>query len=135
MLEATHLYTDLAEDMRLSSERITTNLEHDLRIEGETYLTTLSPRSRIDLFLFYKECLVNACRHSGASMITTRLTANAQEINLTVSDNGTGVSAPPKSLRRRARLLRAKLSVEQRESNGTTIHLKIKKWNLQREKT
>jgi signal transduction histidine kinase len=137
MLEAENLYTDIAGDMRNSSERITTNLEHDLQISGEAYLAALSPRTRIDLFLFYKECLVNVCRHSHATQIKTRLIADARQINLTISDNGTGVTEIPKSLRRRARLLGAKLSVQSLEAGGTTIHLKLKPkiWKFKRETT
>lgn len=137
MLEADNLYADLAGDMQNSSDRITTNLEHDLQIEGELYLAALSPRSRMDLFLFYKECLVNVCRHASASRITTRLIADARQINLTIRDNGTGVTEPPKSLRRRARLLGAKLTVQSLESDGTVIHLKLKlkRWKIQRETT
>jgi signal transduction histidine kinase len=135
MLEAENLYTDLAVDMRNSSDRITTNLEHDLQITGEAYLAALSHRARIDLFLFYKECLVNVCRHSHATQIKTRLIADARQINLTITDNGTGVTETPKSLRRRARLLGAKLSVQSLEADGTTIHLKLKpkRWKFKRE--
>ncbi|WP_372796494.1 sensor histidine kinase [Pontiella sp.] len=127
LLEADHLYIGLTTDMQRAAERITTNLKHDFVIEGESYLKQLPPRPRIDLFLFYKESLVNICRHSGATRISTRLTGGKKETVLTVSDNGKGLHGQiPASLKRRARLLRARLTVESPESGGTIITLRLR---------
>eukprot|EP00903_Cladosiphon_okamuranus_P003541 g3539.t1 len=75
MLEAKGLYTGLLSDMQRASRRIIAKLDHRILIEGEEYLAKLKPRTRVDIFLFYKECLVNISRHSGASNFTTKLTA------------------------------------------------------------
>ena len=105
-----------ATDMERAAKRIMAQLEHDIAIEGETHLKQLKPRTRMDLFLFYKECLVNISRHSGASQFSTRLTADSKRIHLTVSDNGRGIlgsegNGIPSSLKRRARLLGASVLV------------------------
>ncbi|WP_372809090.1 sensor histidine kinase [Pontiella sp.] len=127
LLEADDLYIGLTTDMRRSAERIATNLKHDFTTEGEPFLEQLKPRMRIDLFLFYKECLVNICRHSGATQIRTHLTGGEKDILLTVSDNGKGLGGNiPSSLKRRARLLRAKLSVESPAEGGTRIGLRLR---------
>ncbi|MDF7800136.1 hypothetical protein P4C99_11725 [Pontiellaceae bacterium B1224] len=130
ILEADDLYIGLVHDMQRAANRIITNFEHDFSIEGEIYLERLPPRTRIDLFLFYKECLVNICRHAQATEITTRLTANSDKITLTITDNGKGITTTPKSLKRRAQLIGAKLSTENPPEGGTCISLslRLRKW-------
>ncbi|HUV63016.1 MAG TPA: histidine kinase, partial [Sedimentisphaerales bacterium] len=85
------LYTGLIADMQRAAQRIVVDLEQDITIEGEEVLNRLKPRARADLFLFYKECLINICRHSGATQLDTHLTATKKEIHLTISDNGRGI--------------------------------------------
>lgn len=131
MLETRNLQLGLAEDMRRAAERITTNATHKLTIEGEEYLKKIKPRVRVDLFLFYRECLINICRHSGATRIETRLIAEKKRITLQVTDNGTGIPAslrekPPAALERRAKLLGGKFTVSCPSSGGTLVHLKIR---------
>lgn len=127
MLEAVGLYTDLKEDMLRTSRRIMAKLDHDIEITGENHLNRLKSRTRVDLFLFYKECLINISRHAGGDRFKTRLTAGKQQVLLTISDNGRGLDEAeddiPKSLKRRAKLLRAHVSVESPASGGTCIKL------------
>ncbi|VGO15444.1 Sensor histidine kinase LiaS [Pontiella desulfatans] len=128
IINADGLYQGLVEDMQRAAQRITANLEHTISIEGEHYLEQLKARTRIDLFLFYKESLINICRHSNATRFSTTLTATPREIVLTVSDNGKGMSGEniPSSLKRRARLLKAKLSVEPVPTGGTCLKLRLR---------
>ncbi len=131
MLQADGLYADLLADMQRASNRIMAKLEHDISIEGQEFLNQLKPRTRADLFLFYKECLVNISRHSEATQFTTRLTANRREINLRISDNGRGLAPSgeigvPSSIKRRARLLGAKVTVDSPATGGTCIDLKLR---------
>ena len=106
-------------------------LEHDISIEGQEFLNQLKPRTRADLFLFYKECLVNISRHSEATKFTTRLTADRRGIHLRISDNGRGLAQSgkagvPSSIERRARLLGAKVTVDSPATSGTCIDLKLR---------
>lgn len=127
MLEATGICEDLVEEMRRESSRLLADVEHDLQIEGDPLLKRLSRRKRIDLLLFYKETLANVIRHSGATGVTTRLLARRNEIILTVTDNGCGISAgSPASLKRRAGLLGGLFQVEHPASGGARIILKLK---------
>ena len=106
--------------------RITADLDHSLVFEGEAFLQRLKPRRRIDLFLFYKESLINIIRHSGATEVKTNLSADRNEFNLTITDNGHGLDGDvPSSLKRRARLLGAQVSSSKPESGGTRISLTL----------
>ncbi|MEA2068638.1 MAG: ATP-binding protein, partial [Verrucomicrobiota bacterium] len=100
--------------------------EHEISFTGEDILQKLNPRKRIDLLLFYKECLTNILRHSGATQATTRLKADHKEICLAVTDNGHGLHGEvPASLKRRARLLGAQVATEKTEPTGSCITLKL----------
>jgi len=130
MLEAEDLYNDLAEDMRRTAVRLTTDHHHDLLIEGEEQLCNIPPRKRIDLFLFYKECLTNIIRHAEATQIKTRLVIDSNKLNLTIEDNGQGLNGRvPASLKRRAHLMGAHVSSGNSTSGGmqVALHLKIRR--------
>jgi len=131
MLEARSLCEDLVKEMKYSSSRLLADLTHEISFAGEAVLQTLSPRQRIDLFFFYKECLTNIIRHSGATSVSTRMQATPQAICLTVTDNGRGIDARnphalPPSLKRRARLLGAQVTAAPPAGGGTHITLKLK---------
>ncbi len=132
MLEAKGLCEDLVEEMKRTSRRLLADLKYDLQFEGEAILKELSPRKRIDLFFFYKESLTNIIRHSGATEVVTHIVAKENTIHLSITDNGHGIadtsedSVPP-SLKRRARLLRATVSIEHPPEGGTRIALVLNK--------
>ncbi|CAA6689977.1 MULTISPECIES: histidine kinase [unclassified Lentimonas] len=130
MLEAKEIYEDVPDQMRRSSSRILQGIDHELTFEGEAELHRLSPRKRIDLCLFHKECLTNILRHSGATKATTRLVANKKNLELVITDNGQGLhSSPenriPNSIMRRSQLLGSKIQVEKPQDGGTRITLKF----------
>ncbi|MBI9020770.1 MAG: ATP-binding protein [Verrucomicrobia bacterium] len=131
LLEADGLYTSLSDDMQRAAGRILATFDHDIAIEGKEYLAHLKPQTRTDLFLFYKECLINISRHSGATQFSSFVTATPTEIHLAVRDNGSGLHGNiPSSLKRRARLLGAKMKLESPAEGGTVIHLTLRvRWN------
>ncbi len=127
LLEAEGLFDDVADEMRQISARVMNDLDHSIALEGEAALRQLSPRKRIDLLLFYKECLINVIRHSGATRVDTLLKADKRHIALTIADNGHGLNGEiPSSLRRRALLLGAKVTTEKPEEGGTKITLRLR---------
>jgi signal transduction histidine kinase len=131
MLEAKDLYIGLVHDIRRTAQRNMAQFEHEIIIEGEEHIQRLKPRTRIDLFLFYKECLINICRHSGATKFGTRLIATPTHLSLTISDNGKGLSDLPEgpipsSLSRRAHLLGARLGIDTIPNQGTSVTLKLR---------
>ncbi|MGZ0655735.1 histidine kinase [Coraliomargarita sp. W4R72] len=128
LLEAQGFCEDLLFEMKLDVDHLLGDLEHQLVVEGEAFLKQIKRRTRVDLYLFYKEALTNIIRHSGATEVTTELIADAKQIRLTVTDNGHGLDANvPKALARRARLLRADLNIDTPEAGtGTRIRLVVK---------
>ncbi|MGI9471383.1 MAG: histidine kinase [Rubripirellula sp.] len=131
MLESEGLFGDLVEDMRRTSSSLMADFDHELTIEGESYVRELKPSIRIDLFLFYKECLTNILRHSHATKVITQLTADRKGLFLTVTDNGCGLNDTqikriPTSLSRRARLAGAKVAVDRLAGGGTSITLRLR---------
>lgn len=128
--ETEEFCADLVSDMRRTAERIVVQLKHDFQVEGQASLDRLNSRTRVDVLLFYKECLVNICRHSEATHLRTELAVSAQEIRLIVIDNGRGLTMTeggevPASLQRRAQLLGANVAVEHPSDGGTGIQLTL----------
>ena len=123
MLEAHEIHENLVEEMKNTGERLLADLEHHLSFTDTDRLQRLHPRRRIGLYLFYKESLTNIIRHARATRVETHLSADKNRISLIIHDNGVGVATPPPSLKRRARLLKAKLSVETPADGGTKITL------------
>ncbi len=123
----------LVEEMTRFSTRILADLDHNITFEGEEFLLTLRSQRRSDLFFFYKECLTNIIRHSGATSVSPRVIANRKAVLLTVTDNGSGMDSTigncevPPSLKRRARLLVAEVSIDHPSDGGTCIRLKVKR--------
>lgn len=128
MMEAEGISENLVEEMQRDASRILADLNHKISIQGEQKLLQLKRRTRIDLMLFYKECLINIIRHSGATDVTTELKASDQGISLVVEDNGNGYNGElSKALQRRARLLGAKSVMEKAASGGVRIRLNLTK--------
>jgi len=129
MLEAKGICEDLVEEMNRSSRRLLSDLDYDIEFSGEALFKDLKPRVRIDIFLFFKECLINILRHSGATQVSIRLVATTKDICLTITDNGHGIDSGqdqvPASSRRRARLLRARVTAEHPKQGGTRIRLTV----------
>jgi signal transduction histidine kinase len=127
-------YLNLVEMMKQIAERVMVHLVHEFTIEGSQHLNRLKARTRSDLFLFYKEALVNICRHAEATHLKTHLKATANEIRLTIADDGQGLPditshTVPKSLHRRAHLMGAKVEVAPAETGGTSVTLILKTRN------
>ncbi len=133
MFSSDTLHKGLVADMQRAAQRIMARLDHEISIEGEEYISRLARRTCFDLFLFYKESLVNISRHSGATRFVTQLTVSPKEIRLSVYDNGRGLpEGIPASLKRRARLLGAKVVAEEAPEGGTCIRLTLQLHRKQR---
>ena len=63
-----------------------------------------------------------------ATRVEVLLQADLKSITLQVADNGRGLGdSTPKSLKRRARLLRGRMAVRQGASSGSTITLTLRR--------
>jgi len=135
LLESRGLYEGLAVELRRTTARLLADVDHRLEIENEDILASLPQRQQVGMALFYKECLTNIIRHSGATRVVTQLASTPRGLRLTVTDNGHGLVAGPRgrlgdravpdSLRRRARLLGAKVAAEDGPESGTCISLTL----------
>ena len=130
LLESVGLCDDLKQDMLRASKRVTADLKHEITFTGEQHLGLLDSKIRFDLFLFYKECLTNMIRHSGSTEVITEVIADAEQINLNVSDNGDGMDGVsefpfPPSLKRRVRFLRGHVIAEPFGCKGVAMKLRV----------
>ncbi|MGJ8653791.1 MAG: histidine kinase [Opitutaceae bacterium] len=127
MLEAENICQDVVLEMRQDTQRLLSDYTVRLHIEGEDHLHALPRRKRIDLYLFFKECITNINRHSMATRVSIRIIANQDVVSVSVIDNGCGhLTEIPKSLLRRARLMRASVKHKQVRPSGTHIRLQFK---------
>ena len=88
--------------------------------------------ARRDLLLAYKEMLHNVARHANATEVHVALVPRGGVLELTVSDNGTGLEGGGsrngiglKSLAERARRLGGHFELESRPEGGTTARLRL----------
>jgi len=127
MVEAKGLCEDLEAELRRSASRMLRDTDHEFKVVGGRNLKLLAPKRRIDLLLFFKECLTNVMRHSHATRVEIEMKADGRHVSLQVDDNGDGtVGGISSSLKRRARLLRGKLNVVPRNGGGTSVSLELK---------
>ncbi|MDB4345732.1 histidine kinase [bacterium] len=127
MLEARGVCEDLVDEMKREASRLLADISYDLSFESEEAINALSRRQRIDIFLFFKESLTNILRHGQATGARISLSLKSRQVELIIADDGCGFSGGlPKSLQRRAKLMRAKAGVEQPEVGGTIVWLKLK---------
>lgn len=129
-------YAKLVDLMNQWAGRILIGVDHELIVEGDHHISSLSPQIKSQLLLFFKECLVNASRHSQATKLTTKLTATEKKITLCVQDNGRGITTEsdliPASLARRAKLLGAEVNTDSGDQRGTTVHMEFsrRRWRF-----
>lgn len=123
---------DLERDSARIAERILVNIDYELSVQGNEALNTLKPQLKMDLFLFVKESLTNIVKHSNADRAKITIIAGPKLIEIHIQDNGRGLpgdSEPsiPASLKRRARVMNAALSIESLPEYPTSIRLIRKK--------
>ena len=98
----------------------------------------LPEQSAIGVFRIFQEMLSNVGRHARASKVDIAIAATAQEINITVRDNGQGADASAfeaadaygvMGMRERARHLHGSLEIFSQKGLGSTFHLRIQLQN------
>jgi ligand-binding sensor domain-containing protein/two-component sensor histidine kinase len=97
------------------------------------YDERLSMDQRKKVYLFFKEAINNAAKHSGAEKVDVGISSMGKQIILTISDNGKGFNIIGDSagnglinLRRRAGELRGRVDIHSEINKGTTIQLAFK---------
>jgi signal transduction histidine kinase len=96
--------------------------------------TALPTEGSLSLFRVLQEALRNATKHSGVKRFEVRLGGSTGEIQLTISDLGTGFDTETAmkgtglgltSMRERLRLVGGELSIISQPKGGTTIHARV----------
>jgi two-component system, NarL family, sensor histidine kinase UhpB len=103
-----------------------------VRRELQAKLPALSPDVELVIYRIAQESLTNALRHSGARSTTLSLSADAETLTLTVTDDGKGMpphipsdTAGIAGMRERALLVGGRLSIRSRPDQGTEVRLSI----------
>lgn len=104
------------------------------RFQGEETLngTVLDVAKRKNIFLIFKESINNAAKYSEGSFIEIQIAKFANDLLLTIRDNGKGFDPAKsqngnglKNMRDRAREIRADFDLVTTEGQGTTLKLKL----------
>jgi ligand-binding sensor domain-containing protein/signal transduction histidine kinase len=117
---------------RLVEQSTTDQLSVHLNISG-TY-RPLDPAFEDEILRIAQESLSNVTRHANATQASVDLRYHSSRLKLAISDNGRGFHAEDDSLpgkghfglqgmRERATQIRAQLTIESSQGNGTTIKL------------
>ena len=94
----------------------------------------LSREEKIALFRIVQESLTNVARHSGATEASIELSAGDNWDELTITDNGSGMSEADikdrrsyglQGMRERARFFGGKLDIVSASGKGTTVRVRI----------
>jgi signal transduction histidine kinase len=120
---------DLILQMESTARQLLPDTEHQCHWHNAEAFNGLLSVQKWDLLLFFKECLHNIVKHSQATAVTIEGSAAKGTLTLSVHDNGTGISdktLAPAHLKRRARKLKGRMSVQTSAENGTTVLLNMK---------
>jgi len=105
-------------------------IEVRLRSEGESHF---EPQVEQELIRFVQEALSNVARHSRASRVEVSLTGSAQELALSIWDNGGGFALEPEAesgfglttMRERIQQAGGSFSLESGPTQGTRVTARI----------
>jgi PAS domain S-box-containing protein len=100
----------------------------DCTFDPETELDDESLHTRTQLYLITREALMNAVHHGGARAIRVRLTRSGSRFELSIRDDGSGITPDPArgglglaSMGYRARTIGGHLEVSRAEPQGTIV--------------
>lgn len=123
---------DLLQKLRLAADRLLFGREVAWMCDGNVVPEAWTTESCRQVFLFFKEAVANALRHSGASRYEIAIVTSAGAFALTVADNGRGFGADHSanglglpSMGERARLLGGRCEVESVPGRGTRVTLTV----------
>jgi signal transduction histidine kinase len=94
---------------------------------------SLNPEVKRNLILILKEAMTNTFKHAQASEVKVALQADKSKIEMSIKDNGKGISDEShngfgnglKNMRKRAESINAQFNFESSKGSGTSIHIYI----------
>jgi two-component system sensor histidine kinase UhpB len=109
------------------------NIQLELNNDASLNNAKLTMKQRKNLYLFYKEAVNNAAKHSGAKKVTVNIIKKEQSIEMNISDNGSGFNTSEifngngmNSLKKRVDELNGMYNIISQINKGTTVQLKFK---------
>lgn len=120
------------EHLRETSSIMLESLKWKFTANEEAWHTELPEESNRDLFLFFREALHNALRHSNAEHVNVHAEAADAHFKLIIEDDGCGI--PPeklerpatlRALRQRTEAIGGTLGIDSRPGSGTRLELTV----------
>lgn len=103
-------------------------------VSGQPF--TLEDSKQIILFRILQEAMNNIVKHAEATAVNVDITYTADELNITITDNGKGMEqtallpvaggAGLRNMKARAVMLAATLDISSANGHGTTIHIRYR---------
>ena len=124
-------YLGVTEAMKSLCRDVGERQKMDVKFESDVK-SSLPPDISLSLFRVLQEAVHNASKHSGVERVRVRLTEQANEVHLAVSDSGKGFNVEEAlqgkglglaSMRERVRLLNGRFIIESKPKGGTGIHV------------
>lgn len=124
-------YANLDEVIRYyinKQEGATSRIEYAASAED---WSTVPDSIALEVYRIVQEAVGNAIKHSGADLITVKMTMNDGTLQVEIADNGTFAPSTRRgqglgSMRRRASSIGGELTVEHPENGGTRLILRVK---------
>ncbi len=109
------------------------NIQLEFDNDASLNSTKLTMKQRKNLYLFFKEAINNAAKHSGAKKIIVNIAKKDSNIEMNISDDGSGFNTSAifggngmNSLKKRADELNAMYNITSITNEGTTVQLKFR---------
>lgn len=128
-------FENVLQRMQLFASEILDAKSIQLEFDTDTSLnsTKLTMKQRKNLYLFFKEAINNAAKHSGAKKIIINIIKKENNIEMNISDDGSGFNTSAifggngmNSLKKRADELNAVYDITSITNEGTTVQLKFR---------
>jgi signal transduction histidine kinase len=128
-------FENLLQRMNLFATEILEAKKMKLELNSDASLNTarLTMKQRKNLYLFFKEAINNAAKHSGANKIIVNMHKKDHCIEININDDGNGFDTTAiyagngmNSLKKRAEELNAEYNITSLTNDGTTVQLKFR---------
>lgn len=128
-------FENLLQRMQIFATEITEAKNINLVFSSDPVLSAsrLTMKQRKNIYLFFKESVNNAVKHSGAENLKVTLLKKDSSVEITVTDDGNGFDVSEiydgngmSSLKKRAEELQGTFGIDSRDHEGTSVYLKLR---------
>jgi PAS domain S-box-containing protein len=127
-------YLGIADAAAALCEEISSQHGVEISFHGDSAPKALPKSTAVCLYRVLQEALQNAIKHSGARKVEVRLRCRGDQMELTVSDHGTGFDPPSVrgrcgiglvSMKERLQAINGQLAITSEPMQGTTIQARV----------